>query len=546
MKVSSGLSELIYRLGLLLAMLAMGVQLLLMPLQASAFPRWQDTRPVIAWDEMQANGWAQRAVEDPSLLFADERWRNQDWNALTLDVPQGQYIGIAYKNDGRPTATVFAIYDPQTATGSILMMRAWMTVQRSVRLQAAAFTPHSYDLQSEGGELTDYERALAVDLPWTKGGHFNPFDDFKGHPDGKTFIHVQPAAFYAAVAAAMKYSRAEVGYIATLDARQEIKQKKSGNLVRKRVTTTENVYVRPAWTAVTLPGPANTGAGTYSFCFPAAACPAAGIRPPAGSRCVGEACVYDAGMNFFDAGVGHNFPADESLVFQHRETKSGFTFLAMIVFTALLTAVAFAAVAAIGPSVGATGSATGSGFGLSVGQAAGIGAATGATTNAAYNYSQGVHSLMDTVDRVFASGKSDLNSLAGQDNRWDARPAIRGVVEAGPMDATGATGQGMRAMQPNAQSVIQGGRSLHPADGRPTPATPYSGLPGQAAAPAGWTAQVDAASGRPFYSLVDVEGGIYYVAPAIGTQPGYAVHVAANGTQTPLQLPEWAGGSAAP
>lgn len=113
------------------------------------------------------------------------------------------------------------------------------------------------------------------------------------------------------------------------------------------------------------------------------------------------------------------------------------------------------------------------------------------------------------------------------------------------MDATGATGQGMRAMQPNAQSVVQGGRSLYPADGRPTPATPYSGLPGQQAAPAGWTAMTDATSGRPYYAMVDATGGTYYVVPAVGTQPGFAIHVAADGSQTQVQMPEWAGGSAA-
>lgn len=531
------------RFGLLLAMLAMGLQLLV-PLQAQAFPRWQDSRQ-ITWAEIQANGWARQAVEDPSLLLADERWRNQDWNALTLDIPPDRYIGVPYTTNGKNTAVVYAVYDPQTATGSILMMRAWMTMERMIRVQAAAFTPSSWDRLDAGGELMEIEHQQLQGSPFGQGGHPNPFDDFKGHPDGKTFIHVQPAAFYAAVAAAVAYSRAEVGYVATLNARQTFKQKKSGNIVRKHVTTTERVYVSPVWMAVTPAGTATENAGTYSFCFPAAACPAAGISPPAGSRCVGEACVFDANMNFQPMGVGHDFPVDESLVFEHSETKSGFTFLAMIVFTALLSAAAFAAVAALAPSAGATGAAAGGGGGLSVGQAAGYGAAFGATANATYNYSNGVHSLMDPINRVFASGKADLNSLGGQAYRWDARPAIRAAVEAGPMDAPGATGQGMRDMQPNAQSVVQGGRGLHPADGRPTPATPYRGLPGQAVAPAGWTALTDPTTGRPYYAQADVEGGIYYVAPAIGTQPGYALHVAANGTQTLLQLPEWAGGSPA-
>lgn len=157
--------------------------------------------------------------------------------------------------------------------------------------------------------------------------------------------------------------------------------------------------------------------------------------------------VVEAGVNFISQGVGHNLPSAEYVSFQHSETKSSWTGLAMIVFTAVLVAVTAGVAAYAAPAMM---SAIGIGS-ASVGAAAGIGAAVGATANFAFNAlaSGGHYGLMGTNAQVFG-GQTDLAPNA-RSGAWDYRPSLyagdRSLVQSDAQQAPGAFGVGFQRNQ---------------------------------------------------------------------------------------------------
>lgn len=479
------------RLGLWLSTLAIGLICLSPVTQAFAHPRWTLVQ-TISFAELQRNGWAPPIVEDRTVLSMDARWRAQDWFALLGNTPPDEYPTRSLPPRLKPFTTVFGIYDPQSASGRIEIVRGVLMPNRDFQVLTAPFKPTSMDPRGRLPIPTDRTNwtdlgigdAEAPEVDWLQNYAYwnrgkatklmNPFAEFAGHPDGVTFINIQPAAFFAAVGWAATWSRAIEGWIATLDQREEMRKKTRGNIVRKRVTYTKRVYVKPAWTHMVPATFLNANAETYGFCFPAADC-----GNQYGQGRTANARNFAAGWNFHHQGVGHNLPVDETLVFSHSKTTASWTMLAMVVFTAVLSAVTAGAVAALGgPNLATAIGMNAIGGQAGVGAAAAAGAASGALVNAGWNYAQGVHSLTDPVNRVFASGVSPLRSLAGQLNRWDSRPFTRAFVEAGPLAAAGAFGRFFTAHVPGgiyARSATT--RTLRPEYGMPRRVDPYTGQP---------------------------------------------------------------------
>lgn len=539
-------------LGLLLCCLAVGMMCLGPIRDAEAAPRWQIIREY-SWDEIAAAGFVKPVYNDPSILMADMRWVNEDWSALLLNAPADRAYSSPQFYDGRPFTTVFAVYDEQTATGRIQLVRSILTGDRRLVVMTAPFRPHSMtpkgplplptvrwdtDWPDQGiGDLDFVESTRIRDgANWNYGRSdepiYNPFADFAGHPDGMTFIHIQPAAFYSAVGWAMRYAQATHAWVANLVSKDEIRKKKSGTAFRKKVRITKKTWVTPQWMLAVPGGIMNTGADSYAFCFPALEC-----GDQYGNGRTSKARTLMAGVNFQVEGVGNNLPHTPYLAFQHSRTYAGWTFLTMIIFTAVLAASVAGAVAAFGgpnfaAAIGLTGQAGGYG---GVGAAAWAGAGAGALTNASWNYLNGVHSLTDTVNRVFASGKSDIDSMRAAVNEWDSRPFVRAMVEAGPLNTPGATSEFFITQKPAEWSTSYG-RRLWPNQPRPVPYDPYTGQPlDQGAltsvtpaqpvmappvafgtpvmitslADSAWVAHVDAQSNRPYQQAAVTEGTLY-------------------------------------
>ena len=174
-----------------------------------------------------------------------------------------------------------------------------------------------------------------------------------------------------------------------------------------------------------------------------------------------------------------NLPVAELLVFQHRQTTASWTMLAMVVFTAALSAVTAGAVAALGgPNLATAVGMSTAGGQAGAGAAALAGGGAGALVNAGWNYMAGVHSLTDTVNRVFASGVSSIGSLNPQSDRWDSRPSTRALIEAGPLAVPGVIGPFFVGLVPGGRfAAAGGGRRWEPGLGLPHQRDPYQGLP---------------------------------------------------------------------
>ncbi|PWV58321.1 hypothetical protein [Plasticicumulans acidivorans] len=477
------------RLGLLLTFFSVLILAFYPVHEALAAPRWTDQRQ-ISWSELEANGWTRVATDEPGLMLADRRWVGEDFSSLMLNVPPERAAAIPHDTTGRPTTVVFGVYDPQSATGSIVLMRTVVTPDRVLHVMIAPFKPTSWEPRGplpipfyveywpdNGiGDLDISEYKSALNSYWNDG-HVqkisNPFRDFVGHPDGKTFINIQPTAFFAAVGAAAQWGRADHAWVATLDQRVVTLKKTSGNVLRKKVKYTKKVYVKPVWSLGIPAGQQNAGAEEFPFCFPAVECGEFnGVGDTPNAR------QYKSGLNWHHQGIGHNLPVYETLVFQHSQTYSSWTFVAMVIVTAVLVAVTAGAAAALGgPALAGAVGMSGAGY-TGVGAAAAQGAALGAVTNMAWNYSNGVHSLTDTVGQVFASGVSKIESMNPAEDAWDSRPATRGAIEAGPTEAPGATGEFARETQPAGPTAAGDyGRQMYPEQGVPEATDPYTGLP---------------------------------------------------------------------
>jgi len=170
--------------------------------------------------------------------------------------------------------------------------------------------------------------------------------------DGE-FHDISEYAFYNMVALAMEVHKAGVGLIMFPKVRQQVEQSTSKSAFRKKVTTTVKYYVYPE----------------YLMVFPH------GVSQSYGEFAVNPGnSVRSKSYDFIKIQGNHNFPLDETLVYQWSKTKSGWTGFAVFLGSILLTAFTFgtgsllvgpynALTAALaGAAVGAIGGLIASGF----------------------------------------------------------------------------------------------------------------------------------------------------------------------------------------
>jgi hypothetical protein len=135
--------------------------------------------------------------------------------------------------------------------------------------------------------------------------------------DGE-FHDISEYAFYNMVALAMEVHKAGVGLIMFPKVRQQVEQSTSKSAFRKRVTTTVKYYVYPE----------------YLMVFPH------GVSQSYGEFAVNPGnSVRSKSYDFIKIQGNHNFPLDETLVYQWSQTKSGWTGFAVFLGSILIGAI---------------------------------------------------------------------------------------------------------------------------------------------------------------------------------------------------------------
>ncbi len=139
--------------------------------------------------------------------------------------------------------------------------------------------------------------------------------------DGENFKDISQIGFYRLVSLAMHIHKASVGIIATPNIRQAVQSNTSKSMFKKKVTTTVQYFLSPKFTVVT---PKHMSASLYS------------------EYVVNATNTPEGDYSFVDVKGDHNFPVDETLIYQWSQSKSGWTgffvFIASVVIGAAMGA----------------------------------------------------------------------------------------------------------------------------------------------------------------------------------------------------------------
>jgi hypothetical protein len=372
------------------------------------------TTPPLATDLSEPSG---------SLKYAWARIAGRE-DAVYLNIPSNQLSNkIELPRD--PAPMILAKYDPSTATGTLAVMKIW---QVGTNLRAAIlkispknfqhfFGMHLYNfaflqwnpnndaacnadwanrylkgddppdvdnrtlMQRFGGydsgkDLLDplylikselglqmakinrsnyyWHQRLNDDPCWGKVA-LKDFDK-----DGENFKDISQAGFYRLVTLAMHIHKASVGIIATPNIRQAVQTNVSKSMFKKKVSTTVQYFLSPNFTVVT---PKHMSASLYS------------------EYVVNATNTPEGDYSFVEVKGDHNFPVDETLIYQWSQSKSGWTgffvFIASVVIATVLAVATYGASTAVSLNLSILGNLLGITAGQAVGIVIGLGAISG-------------------------------------------------------------------------------------------------------------------------------------------------------------------------
>lgn len=254
-------------------------------------------------------------------------------------------------------AMVFATYSPENAQLRIRVVKAERQADGRIRSYLGDFTPHHGERwAAQRHYLSASEAADPV-----RAGR-NPFAVFR--PADQTdpvFYNIGWSAAQVAVGHAMRLYNAPAGFIAMTDTRWTQVVTRSGNVLRQRVDTTTQAWVRPRW-FVALP------VDQQPYGVQAAIC-----TLPGSTSCPTVEQLAQSGVSV-SQWDGGNMPSPEDLLYSWTDSRSGFTVLAFALVTAAFVWVA----ASVATSYGLFG-VQGAVGGSSVISPAAIGALAGGT-----------------------------------------------------------------------------------------------------------------------------------------------------------------------
>ena len=141
-----------------------------------------------------------------------------------------------------------------------------------------------------------WHQRLNDDPCWNKTG-FKDFDQGDGN-----FHNISEYGFYRLVSLAQHIHNASVSFVALPEIRQAVETSTKKSAFKKKVTTTVKYFLKPKWTVGT---PSATG--IYS------------------EMIVNPTLDKNGNYSFVSVQGNHNFPVDESLIYEWSQSKSGWT-----------------------------------------------------------------------------------------------------------------------------------------------------------------------------------------------------------------------------
>ena len=278
-------------------------------------------------------------------MIEGERWITNGREELgQRGVPSSQ-ISSRINSMPKTSAYVFAAYTPENAELVIEIQKVEKSPNGQLIVSRADYTPHH-------GEFNRWKRDYLTpgeDSNPAKLG-YNPFAKFRGANNDNAFHNISWEAVGVAVGMAMRASDAHIGYIASTQTRFTQKVKKSGGLLKKKVTVTIKGFAKPQWFIAT-PLEVQPEGGISSIC---AVDNGAVTTYGNTSSCDSKYHVVTSGVSIM-SWAGGNVPVSEEQLYNYVYKKSSFTVLAFTILTFALTW-GFASVLsqAIGPIAGGT------------------------------------------------------------------------------------------------------------------------------------------------------------------------------------------------
>lgn len=295
---------------------------------------------------------------------------------------------------------VMGIFDGANDMGTIQVVTMKRHPDGSATLKQRFFTPHDFDPQSSGGQLSSQEYDVIDDR---YGG--NPFDKFKTN-DSKykhTFIKIKPEGLQTAMGLAMQRYGSSYGMYAFLEPKVRTWTTTSGNAFRKTVTTHVEAHFKPHWYLLT---PSDVGV-TYGT-----------VGKPFYVLDNGIAVISGMSSHKIE-GPTSNVNDDQVWVFYDKRSESGWTGITMVVVAVVAGAL--------------TGGAALTGLGAVMGGlAGGAGVASYAFVNGNQDLTEPVSGSMLNVTAV-----SDTKSL-DYEGEWNMKwkNVMRDRVTEGPYNGS--------------------------------------------------------------------------------------------------------------
>jgi len=228
-------------------------------------------------------------------------------------------------------AMVFATYSPENAQLRIRVVKAERQADGRIRSYLGDFTPH----HGERWTAQRHYLSPAEAADQLRAGR-NPFAVFRPADETDPVFHnIGWSAAQVAVGHAMRLYNASAGFIAMTDTRWTQVVTRSGNLLRQRVNTTTQAWVRPRW-FVALP------VDQQPYGVQAAIC-----TLPGSTSCPTLEQLAHSGVSVSEWDGG-NMPSPEDLLYSWTDSRTGFTVLAFALVTAALVWVGASVVTSAG------------------------------------------------------------------------------------------------------------------------------------------------------------------------------------------------------
>ncbi|MBD8051087.1 hypothetical protein [Limnohabitans radicicola] len=258
-----------------------------------------------------------KATKGPAMFSNDRAWAA----LLGLDSNEVSYDMWQKRTGGAPW--VIGRYLPEKAQLRVSVMKVIRTAEGMQKALISEWTPEMgiWDIPRRSF-LTDDEAYFLGN----KG--YDPFEQFKASSTDPIFYNISPAAAQVVIGRAMAHHSAPYALLMEPEIRYDQSTSQSGNILRKRITTTTKAYVKPKF-YLALP-PAFSPAAVTGQAVPMA------VYCPRYNGCTHEKHLAWAGVHF-DEQRGGSFPEIEEQVYQDVESRSSWTALAYALGTAALT-----------------------------------------------------------------------------------------------------------------------------------------------------------------------------------------------------------------